>query len=248
MKKIFFITSLLCAAFYSAQVGINTPNPVNMLDVNGDMNLRRELKVGGSNAVQGTVGDANTIYHNNTDLNANDWKNIRIADGQGSMSMFFIDTVADKTGVTFSGSNGVIAPYDENAVLDTNAWTVIPGAVDNFPVTNATNKVVFTLQTTAQKADNGNSSISFACGIFVDNKLRAVRTDVLIGADGTNKIFNLNATLTNLPVKSSYTVKAACAKRNLNSGKLGIGTAVNTAYLNADMSQSVLTTSVLQPY
>lgn len=248
MKKIFFIASLFCVALYSAQVGINTPTPVNMLDINGDLNLRKELKVGGTNTVQGAIGDLNTIYHSNTDLTSNDWKNIRIADGQGSMSLFFMNTVSDKTGVTFTGANGVIAPYAENAALDPNLWTVIPDAVGTFPVTNATNKVVFTLQTTAQKTTNGSSSISFACGIFVDDKLRAVRTDVLIGGDGTNKIFNLNATLTNLPVSSSYSVKAACAKRNLNSGKLGIGTAVNANYLNADMSQSVLTVSVLQPY
>lgn len=248
MKKIFFIASLFCVALYSAQVGINTPTPVNMLDINGDLNLRRELKVGGTNTVQGTVGAVNTIYHNNTDLPANDWKEIKIADGQGSMSLFFMNTVSDKTGVTFTGANGVVAPYAENAAITSGSWTVIPNAVGTFPITNGTNKVVFTLQTTAQKTTNGSSSISYACGIFVDDQLRAVRTDVLIGGDGTNKIFNLNATLTNLAIKPSYSVKAACAKRNLNSGTLGIGTAVNTNFLNADMSQSVLTVSVLQPF
>lgn len=247
MKKIFSIISFLFIALLSAQVGIKTPNPVNMLDINGDLNLRGELRVAGSNSVPSALGAANTIYHNNSDLNANDWKSIRIADGQGSMSLFFMDTVIDRVGVTFSGANGVIAPYAENAALD-NAWTVIPNAVNTFPVTNTTNKVVFTLQTTAQKTTNGNLSMSFACGIFIDDKLRAVRSDVVIGADGTDKIFNLNTTLTNLPPKPNYSVKAACAKRNLNSGTLGIGTAVNTAYLNADMAQTVLTISVIQPY
>jgi hypothetical protein len=108
--------------------------------------------------------------------------------------------------------------------------------------------VTFNFQTTAQKTGNGNASTSFACGIFVDNKLRAVRTDVIIGGDGTNKIFNLNATLANLTPKNNYTVKAACTKRNINSNTLGIGRAVNTTYLNSDMSESVLTLSVLQPY
>jgi DhnA family fructose-bisphosphate aldolase class Ia len=75
-----------------------------------------------------------------------------------------------------------------------------------------------------------------------------VRTDVLLGGEGTYKIFNLNATLTNLTPKNNYSVKVACTKRNLNAGTLGIGTAVNTTFLNSEMSQSVLTTSVLQPY
>lgn len=247
MKKIFLITSLLPAVLSSAQVGIKTANPVNMLDINGDMNLRGELRVAGSNSIASVVGPANTIYHNNSDLIANDWKSIKIADGQGSNSLSFMNTVIDRQGVKFSGSNGVIAPYVENTTLD-NSWTVIPGAVDTFMVTNTTNKVVFSLQTIVQKSTNGNLSISFACGIFVDNKLRAVRSDVIVGGDGTNKIFNLNATLANLTPKPSYSVKAACAKRNLNSGTLGIGTAVNTTYLNADMAQTVLTTSVIQPY
>lgn len=247
MKKIFSITSLLLAVFLSAQVGIKTSTPVNMLDINGDLNVRGELRVAGSNSIASTVGINNTIYHNNSDLNANDWKSMRVADGQGSNSLFFMDTVIDKVGVTFSGSNGVIAPYAENAALD-NAWTVIPGAVNTFSVTSTTNKVVFSFQTVAQKSTNGGLSMSFACGVFVDDKLRAVRSDVVIGGDGTNKIFNLNATLTNVPVKSNYSVKVACAKRNLNSGTLGIGTAVNTTYLNADMAQSVLTTSVVQPF
>ncbi|MDH6251901.1 hypothetical protein M2347_001628 [Chryseobacterium sp. H1D6B] len=247
MKKIFFITSLLFAALYSSQVGINTTAPVNTLDINADLNVRKEIRTGGTNTVKGSAGTAGYIFHNSSDLTTNDWKNIKIADGQGSMSLFSMNTVADKTGATFSGANGATTPYTEGAALDAT-WTVLTGAVDKFSVTKATNKVVFTFQTTAQKTANTTASISFACGIFVDDKLTAVRTDVLLGADGTNKIFNLNATLTNVTPKNNYTVKAACVKRNLNAGTLGIGTAVNATYLNADMSQSVLTTSVLQPY
>ncbi len=88
----------------------------------------------------------------------------------------------------------------------------------------------------------------FACGVFVDNKLKAVRADVLQGDSGTYKIFNLNATLQNLSPKNKYSVKVACTNRTLNNNVLGVGKAVDTASLNADMAQSVLTTSVLQPY
>ncbi len=241
------MSSLLLTALCSAQVGINTDTPVNMLDVNGDLNVRKELRTGGTDLVKGSAGEAGTIFHNDSDLMTNDWKNIKVADGLSSMSLFSMNTVEDKGGATFSGSNGSTSPYAVDMTLN-SSWTVLPGAVDTFSITNATNKVTFTFQTTAQKTANGNSSISFACGIFVDNRLKAVRTDVLLGGDGTNKIFNLNATLTNLTPKNNYSVKAACTKRNLNSGTLGIGKAVNTTYLNADMSQSVLSTSVLQPY
>ncbi|PKF75416.1 hypothetical protein [Chryseobacterium sp. PMSZPI] len=246
MKNIFFIISLLCAGFVNAQVGINTASPVNMLDVNGDLNVRKELRTGGTNLLKGSAGTAGDIFHNNADMQANDWKNIKIADGQGSMSLFSINTVADQTGVQFSYS-GSSTPYNENDNLAGN-WAVIPGASDTFSVTNANNKVTFSFQTTAQKVNNYSASASFACGIFVDNKLKAVRTDVLLGDSGAYKIFNLNATLTNLIPKNKYEVKVACINRALNSTTLGIGRAVDSYYLNSDMSQSVLTTSVLQPY
>lgn len=238
---------MFTVVLYSSQVGIKTTTPVNTLDINADLNVRKEIRMGGTNTVKGSPGVAGTIFHNSSGFTSNDWKSIKIADGQGSMSLFSINTVSDQAGAAFSGTNGSTSPYNEDAAISSE-WTVLPGTMDTFSITNMTNKVVFTFQTTAQKNGNGNSSSGFACGIFVDDKLKAVRTDVLLGTDGTNKIFNLNATLTNLIPKNNYTVKVACTKRNLNSGTLGIGAVANGAYLNAEMSQSVLTTSVLQPY
>lgn len=245
MKKILFVTSLLLAVAVTAQVGINTPNPTNMLDVNGDLNVGKELRTGGTDVLRGSAGAAGDIFHNNADLATNDWKAIKIADGQGSMSVFSINTVADKTGVTFIAPNGATTPYSDGDALTGN-WTVLPGAVDTFSVTNMVNKATFSFQTTVQKT--GTNSASFACGIFIDDKLRAVRTDVLLGDSGAYKIFNLNATLANLTPKNQYSVKVACIKRAISGTNLGIGKAVDATYLNSDMSQSVLTTSILQPY
>ncbi|RXM40051.1 hypothetical protein BOQ62_08330 [Chryseobacterium sp. CH21] len=245
MKKILFVTSLLLTVAATAQVGINTPSPTNMLDVNGDLNIRKELRTGGTDALKGSAGAAGDILHNNTDLNTNDWKTIKIADGQGSMSVFSINTVSDKTGVSFSGNNGSTNPYNDGAALTTD-WSVLTGTMDSFSVTNQTNKATFSFQTTVQKT--GANSASFACGVFVDDQLKAVRTDVLLGDAGAYKIFNLNATLTNLTPKNDYKVKVACTKRAISGSTLGVGTAVNTTFLNSDMSQSVLTTSILQPY
>ncbi|WP_027380423.1 hypothetical protein [Chryseobacterium daeguense] len=247
MKKLFLIINLLAVFFINAQVGINTNTPVNMLDINGDLNVRKELRMGGTNTVKGSAGAAGTIFHNSASPNVNDWKSIKVADGLTSMSLFSMNTLEDKTGVSFSGANGSTSPYTEGGSI-TASWGVLTGTVSTFSTTNAVNKVTFNFQTTAQKTGNGNTSTSFACGIFVDDKLRAVRTDVILGGEGTNKIFNLNATLENLTPKNNYTVKAACIKRNINDNTLGIGRAVDTTYLNADMSKSVLTVSVLQPY
>lgn len=247
MKKIFIILISLFSCGTYAQVGINTATPVGTLDINGDLNVRNELRIGGTNTVKGNAGTAGMIFHNSSDLTVNDWKNIKVADGQGSMSIFFINTLIDQSGATFSGSSGATIPYAEDSAID-NTWIVLSGTQDTFSISKPTNKVVFSFQTTAQKTGNGNSSSGFACGVFLDDKLKAVRTDVVLGADGSYKIFNLNATLTNIVPKNNYSVKVACTKRNLNSGTLGIGFPVNTSFLNAAMAQSVFTTSVLQPY
>jgi hypothetical protein len=248
MQKIFIVLLSLFSAYANAQVGIKIANPVGALDINGDLNIRGPLRTGGTNTVKGNPGVAGTIFHNNSSLLENDWKEIKIADGQGSMSMFFVNTRSDQNGAVFDGASGSTNPYAENLALDTNVWTVLQGTQDTFSVSNNMNKIVFTFQTVAQKTENGSASISFACGIFVDDKLKAVRTDVVLGTDGSYKIFNLNATLINIPPKNNYSVKAACTKRNLNSGKLGIGTPVNDDFLNKTMAQSILTTSVLQSY
>ncbi|WP_300691451.1 hypothetical protein [Chryseobacterium sp.] len=245
MKKIVFVISLAIVAGVKAQVGINTSSPTNILDVNGDLNINKELRTGGTDVLKGSAGTAGDILHNNSTLTANDWKTIKIADGQGSMSVFSINTVSDQTGVSFATPNGSTSPYNEGDALTGN-WTVLPGAVDSFSITSNVNKATFSFQTTVQKT--GTSSASFACGVFVDDKLRAVRTDVLLGDSGAYKIFNLNATLTNLNPQNKYTVKVACTKRAISGTTLGIGKAVDATYLNSDMSQSVLTTSVLQPY
>ncbi len=156
MKKIFFVQFLLIIGLVSAQVGINTSTPVNKLDVNGDVNIRKELRTAGTDLLKGSAGNDGDIFHNNSEMAVNDWKSIKIADGQGSMSLFSINTVADQTGVSFN-SNGNPVPYDLDDDL-TSSWIVIPQAIDTFSITNMTNKVTFSFQTTAQKANNASSA------------------------------------------------------------------------------------------
>lgn len=81
MKKIFIIIISLSSVGSYAQVGINTATPVGTLDINGDLNVRNELRTGGTNTVKGNAGTAGMIFHNSSDLTVNDWKNIKIADG-----------------------------------------------------------------------------------------------------------------------------------------------------------------------
>lgn len=241
---------------FKAQVGINTSSPEKMLDVNGSLGIRKEFRNAGTDTQKGSAGTTGQLFKLQT-INgtpSDSWKTTQIANGTGSLSLFYLNTVNDKTGISYSesGSAGV---YLLNAD-DTNTVS-ISGAADSFNVTKTDNKskAVISFQTTVQiLTTSGAGQASFACGVFLNKdgegfKLKAVRNDVINGNTGAIKIYNLNTTLDGLQV-GSYKVKIACYNRTLSGTgiKLGIGQAVNTSNLNADMAQSTLTTSVLQTY
>lgn len=252
MKNILIILSLLSLSFYKSQVGINTPSPEKNLDVNGSLNVRKELRNGGTSTTKGNAGTADQFFsvnNSSSDL----WKTIQIANGTGSLSLFYLHTVVDKVGIssTASGGTGVYV-LDEN---NGNA-TFITDLKDEFSITKTDNKskAVLSLQTTVQiSRTTGDGSASFACGLFLQKnneveQLKAVRNDAVRGASGTYKIFNLNVTLDGLGA-GSYKVRTGCYFRNLSTGTtLAIGKPALTSNLNSEMAQSVLTTSVLQTY
>lgn len=268
MKNI-FITIILFTGFVQAQVGINTTTPAKMLDINGTLNVRKEIRTGGTETVVGSAGNAGQLFGFNSP-SSDTWKTVQIANGTGSLSLFYLNTVKDVTGLQFTetGNTGIYeldSPFTSSTVAAIPNWEYVTNAHDSFVVTKTDNlsKAVLSFQTTVQIAiptgsglSWSTSSASFACGIFVEKdgeiaKLKAVRNDVVRGAPGTYKVYNLNVTLDALAA-GSYIVRAACTNRQLNSGMtlvtLGIGRPVNAANLNAEMAQTTLTTSLLQTY
>lgn len=201
------------------------------------------------------------------------WKTVQIANGTGSLSLFYLNTTKDINGIEFT-QTGSTGSYSLNSPFTTSPstpnWVYMNGTTDSFNVTKNDNlsKAVLSFQTTVQitRATGQtwttvtSGSASYACGIFLSRnsgqfELKAVRNDVVKGIAGTYKIFNLNVTLDALEL-GSYQVKAACTNRNLgtsvngtgNLTTLGIGRAVDATTLNSNMSQSTMTTSVLQTY
>lgn len=268
MKKILYTIAVFAAVASKAQVGVNTKTPQKTLDVNGDLNIRKELRMDGTDAATGNAGTKGQLYKvktvSPTQLD-DSWKTVQIANGTGSLSLYYLNTVKDTQGIEFDKSN-LAAQYvlNESFVANPNDaskknWAWITDAKDTFTVTNNDNKskAILSLQTVVQLTASASSSASFACGIFVSkdggaDQLKAVRNDVVRGASRTYKVYNLNVTLDGLS-PGIYTVKAACANRNLNLGtvpstKLGIGKAMDTTSLTNDMTQTTLTTSVLQTF
>lgn len=260
---ILFVASSLC---YS-QVGIKTLTPEKTLDVNGGLNVRKELRLNGTDVVKGSAGTEGQILSvTGTTQLSDEYKTIKVADGAGSLTYTYLNTTTDRTGVKFSAT-GSTNPYVLNSgfTMSTNTttanWVKLTGNTDTFSITDTTKKAkaVLSFQTNAQIARNnpsGNYSGSFACGIFVKKgtgpeELKAVRSEVVRGVSGSYKIFNLNVTLDKLD-PGVYTVSAACSNRNLGSGNglvnLGVGTPVDATFMNQDMSQSTMTVTVLQPF
>ena len=267
MKTICTSIFLIIYSFSSAQVGIKTNTPERTLDVNGGLNIRKELRLNGTETTKGAAGTEGQIFSvTGTTTLSDEYKTIKIADGTGSLTYTYLNTTTDRTGAKFA-TTGSTNSYLINSGFTTSAdtttpnWLRIPGNTDTFSITDTTqkSKAILSFQTNAQIARNspsGNYSGSFACGIFVKKgsgpeELKAVRSDVVKGASGSYKIFNLNVTLDKLD-PGVYTVSAACSNRNLGSRtslvNLGVGTPVDANFMNQDMSQSTLTVTVLQPY
>lgn len=259
--KLFLYTLAIISTttFVHSQVGINTENPTRILDINGDLNLRKELRIGGTDIVAGEAGTKDQLLQIKADADTkNNWKTYQIANGTGSLSLYYLNTTKDDTGILFN-TTGSTAPYN----MDDNAtdWTFLTKNKDNFVVTDGTgsSKVTLSLQTTVQinrASGSASYSASFACGIFLKKgteayKLKAVRSDVVRGLRGSYKIFNLNVTLDKL-AQGSYEVQAACRNRNLGSGNnlvnLGIGQPTDITKLNQAMASSTMTTTLLHPY
>lgn len=255
---LYILTIISTTTFVHSQVGINTENPTRILDINGDLNLRKELRIGGTDIVAGEAGTKDQLLQIKADTDTkNNWKTYQIANGTGSLSLYYLNTTKDDTGILFN-TTGSTAPYK----MDDNAtdWIFLTKNKDNFVVTDGTSssKVTLSFQTTVQinRTSGTGTSASFACGVFLkkgteEYKLKAVRSDVVRGVPGSYKIFNLNVTLDKL-AQGSYEVQAACRNRNLGVGNtlvnLGIGQPTDPAKLNQAMANSTMTTTLLHPY
>nr|WP_314498568.1 hypothetical protein [uncultured Chryseobacterium sp.] len=249
------------------QVGINTATPQKTLDVNGTLHVRQEIRTGGTSVVTGAPGAAGQLFGVQDGV-SDTWKTVQIANGTGSLSLFYLNTTKDVNGIQFT-QTGTTGSYNLNSTFTTSPstpnWVYMEGTTDSFDVTKNDNlsKAVLSFQTTVQITRGAGQtwttgSASYACGVFLSRnsgpfQLKAVRNDVVRGGVGTYRIFNLNVTLDALEL-GSYQVKAACTNRNLGNTTagtlttLGIGRAVDATTLNSNMAQSTMTTSVLQTY
>ncbi|RZJ50478.1 MAG: hypothetical protein EOO44_16295 [Flavobacterium sp.] len=231
----------------TGNVGVLTTAPRTTLDVNGTLNVNNEINVGGSDTAVGNSGTVGDLLAARADTVAV-WRKYDLPAG-------YLDGViltanynrSSVTGVTFPSAAATVDPYSEDDPI-TASWLPIPNTeVSSVRVTKATNKVNISVQTVAQIT--GNSGVgSFGCGIFVDNKLKLVRTNNVAGITGSYRILNFNASLT-LTVGNVNRVQFACIRRNLPTGNtlsIGVSQAASTA-LTPQMAGTSLSVQVLEP-
>lgn len=245
----------------SAQVGIKTESPKATLDVNGDTNLRGKLAV--SNAENSSLSEGT-----DTQLLVSQgagyppiWKTLRIPEYEANkFYLIFNNSFSDDAGVSFSG-------YEESTINSRSTTFTKNNGYNNFSrfkkilglsqtmnVYSTVSKVYFQFETVVQAnfgaAGNTDSSIDYACGIFVDDKLVNLRQGTLKASSASNPFLTHNqiGVVENLS-KGQHSVSVACSRLdsyNVSSGiVLGIGKAVHTN-INSFIAESSLKVDVYE--
>jgi len=243
------------------QVGVNTKNPLATLDVQGNMNIRKKIYLGGNDTTQGTLGQKGTVLVSQGPGLAPVWRVLRVPPFD-PFSYYSFTNVGIKTqnglliGNATSGSN----VYVENQSLTSflGASTASGGVIDDLTQTVTINNTESVLVLSFETIFQINSTAQYqgadiAIGIFVDDRLKGVRvytqTSEIAGIVRDFYTFDLIAAAQNLTV-GQHTVKVACTRRaNISNftGNIGIGQPVSTNLNNFMMQSSFIIESYEKP-
>ncbi len=257
MKSFYVMLLLMSCTWVNAQVGINTENPQTELDINGSLQLRQDLNVGGTastTADPGVFGQTITSQGSNSSA---EWKSLKVPfleDGQ--FQLINSHSRIDQVGISFptgAGNGGTTTEIEDD--FNASNWTVIAGLTTPIEVNNEDNKIslIFQAGVEASRTTSTNQNIKFLCAAFFNNTLRALRADQLdlIQDKQKNKgLYTLAYTVLDIPV-GTYEVKVACRKMSTttNSLRLAIGRSSEgsgNTETNAFMMQSVLKIDVIE--
>ncbi|MDH1604106.1 hypothetical protein [Empedobacter sp. GD03739] len=245
MKNKIFIFLVAISPNLFSQVGIGTEKPHTTLDINGTTNVSKEIRFNGTDAKIGTAGKQGDLISGNA-LNNNFWKNFDLPEGflEG---MVLTGSYANSTfnGVSFPGtssSSTLAVPYTKGQVMASH-WKELSDLNQKIKISKSVNLVTISVQTLVQTSDQNSS---FACGIYLDDKLDFVRLGTVNAGVGNYRTLNLNATLSNMAL-GEHTIKFACAERNIPTGTtLNIGKPIITTNLNNVMAKTSSVILVLE--
>lgn len=262
MKNTFILLFGISSCIAFSQVGIGTNNPRTTLDVAGDLNLRRELRVGGTTSVNGNAGTPGQILVSSGNSAVPTWKSVNTPFASaGDYQLVNTKVLFDRTGINFSAnSNNTPAAYistlGEN--ISTNGWVQIPGLQTTILVEQEGNTLSLIFQTGVESNSGGstiidNRLVKYMCGVFQNDLLVAFRGDELLDVhrkDANNEgVFTLSYSVDDLPV-ANHVFKVACRRIQTTAGiyEFAIGRPItSSAISNAFMLQSVIKIELLEP-
>jgi hypothetical protein len=261
MKNIFSILFIAIGLSLSAQIGIKTEFPKAKLDVNGDTNLRGRLAVLNVTDNKLLEGIDNQILVSQGAGYPPIWKTLRIPEYEANkFYLIFNNSFADVTGVSFTGAEESTitsrsATFTKNNIYSNfSRFKKIPGLTQTLKVYSAASKTYFQFETVVQAtfsaAGTTDSSIDYACGIFVDDKLINMRQGNIKASSANNPFLTHNqiGLIENLS-KGTHTVSVACSRidsYNVSEGTvLGIGKAV-ASNIDSFISESSLKVDVYE--
>lgn len=225
MKKLLLTLFLSAGLLISAQVGIKTESPKAILDVNGDMNLRSKIAV--FDATDNTVSQGNNdqLLVSQGEGYPPIWKTLRIPEYEpNKFYLIFNNSFSDKQGITFASyEQANIATSREvtfvkgTSIGNLNGFKKIDGLSKTISVFSTQSKAYFQFETVVQAdfSTNGSTdtSIDYACGIFVDDKLINLRQRNLKAINSSHPFLTHTqiGVVENLS-KGDHTVSVACSR------------------------------------
>lgn len=228
-----------------SQIGVGTTKPHTDLDINGATNVSKEIKFNGTDAKIGAAGKPGDLISGNG-LDNNFWKNFDLPEGflEGMvLTGSFVNSTFN--GVSFPGTNNstvLAVPYTKGQAMASN-WKELSDLNQKIKIAKSVNLVTVSIQTLIQTS---NQNGSFACGIYLDDKLDFVRLGTVNTGVGNYRTLNLNATLSNMSL-GEHTIKFACAERNIPTNTtLNIGKPIISANLNNEMAKTSSVILVLE--
>lgn len=258
LNRIILINLLFISSSLFGQLGINTNTPRTTLDVQGDLEVRSKIYLGGNETSIGKLGETGAVLVSQGVNQSPTWKVLRRPEFKPeTYYLINYESSSTEVGLTLDHDATVNrVKYTQNMSLSSflagsGISGEIAGLTKKFKVNNSLNKIGLIFETVAHINSTGiNQGVDFACGVFIDDQLKSVRTFTLnqpTASVGPFYTFTLLGSTENL-AKKEYTAKVACKRRasvDGYSGTFGIGKAVYSN-INDFMAQSTLRIEVLE--
>ncbi|MCC9044219.1 hypothetical protein LNQ81_16225 [Myroides sp. M-43] len=220
MKKQYALNIIFLFLFFKTlaqPIGINTSLPASDLHVNGNMTFSNELSVGGNSSSKGNPGQEGQVLSSKGANNTPEWVTLNIPKiVPGALSLTKSLVQVDTKGVKIvTNPNNTIFKENEDLILTgNNRWYQFTELTSTIKIVDPINKINFTIQTIAhmKPANSVSSKISFAIGVFINDKLKAVRPFFVQGNSSSFSIPTMISTIENLPI-GDYTIKIAAIPR-----------------------------------